>query len=144
MSAVRPLSAEDETAWRPLWNAYLAFYDVTLTEATTADVWRRLLQGDPQFGFAALNEDGAMIGFAHCLSHATTWSARDYLYLEDLFVDPAARGAGAGRALIEAVYAEAGARGWARVYWHTHAGNDQARRLYDNLATLSDFVQYRR
>ena len=51
--------------------------------------------------------DSAVIGFVHALPHATTWSAKGYLYLEDLFVDPAMRGSGAGRKLIEAVYEEA-------------------------------------
>jgi GNAT superfamily N-acetyltransferase len=61
-----------------------------------------------------------------------------------LFVDPAARGKGVGRALIEAVYDEADNRGATCTYWATMGNNATARRLYDGLATLSPFVQYRR
>ena len=52
--------------------------------------------------------------------------------------------AGAGRALIEAVYREADARGCTRTYWVTEEGNATARALYDRVATKAPFVQYRR
>ncbi|HEX5600631.1 MAG TPA: GNAT family N-acetyltransferase, partial [Hyphomicrobiaceae bacterium] len=67
-----------------------------------------------------------------------------YCYLEDLFVRPAERGKGIGRALIEAVYKEADARQCTRTYWATQEFNYRARMLYDQLATKSPFVQYRR
>lgn len=140
---IRPLEARDEAAWRRLWAGYLAFYDSELSEETTASVFARLVAGEPHFAFVA-EKDGAVIGFVHALPHASTWALEGYCYLEDLFVDPGVRGTGAGRALIEAVYAEADRRGLPRVYWHTNTGNATARRLYDRVATLSDFIQYRR
>lgn len=142
-TVIRPIHAGDEAQWRPLWAQYLAFYRTPLGDEVTAATFRRLIAGGPAFALAA-ERDGALAGFAHCLFHASTWSVADYCYLEDLFVDPAARGTGAGRALIEAVYAEANRRGAPRVYWMTHEDNRTARRLYDKLATKSDFVQYRR
>lgn len=143
MMKVRPLTAEDAPAWRPLWAGYLRFYETELDEATTAATWLRLLKGDPEFGLAA-ERDGELVGIAHCLVHPTTWSTKNYCYLSDLFVAPSARGHGAGRALVEAVYAAAEARGCSRVYWTTHKDNAAARSLYDRLASVSEFVQYRR
>ena len=46
--------------------------------------------------------------------------------------------------VIEAVYAEADARGCTRTYWTTQEFNYPARTLYDSVATKSVFVQYRR
>lgn len=143
MTAIRALQAADETAWRRLWAAYLAFYNTELPQHLTDDLFGRLLKGAPHFALVA-ERDGAVIGFVHALPHASTWSANGYLYLEDLFVDPAVRGSGAGRKLIEAIYGEANRLGLDRVYWHTETNNKTARTLYDKLATLSDFVQYRR
>ena len=143
MTTVRPLKAADEAVWRGLWAGYLAFYKANLAPSVTDALFRRMLKGAPHFALVA-EKDGAVVGFVHCLPHASTWDARGYLYLEDLYVDPDARGAGAGRKLIEAVYAEADRRGLGRVYWHTDKGNRTARRLYDTLATLSEFIQYRR
>ncbi len=141
--SVRPLRQDDQAIWQRLWAEYLKFYETNLKPGDDEKLFARLLQGEPHFAFVA-EADGKMIGFVHAMPHASTWSLDGYCYLEDLFVDKTARGTGAGRALIEAVYAEADRRGLTRVYWHTESGNARARRLYDTLATLSDFVQYRR
>jgi len=142
-TSIRSLRAKDEAQWRKLWAAYLEFYKADLPPPVTDALFKRLLTGAPHFAFVA-ERDGEAIGFVHALPHVSTWSLDDYCYLEDLYVSPQARGSGAGRALIEAVYAEADKRGCGRVYWHTENGNKVARALYDKLATLSDFVQYRR
>ncbi len=139
---VRPLEPRDEAAWRRHWSAYLEFYETGLKAGDTEILFKRMIAGEPHFALVA-EQDGAVIGFVHGLPHASTWSLPGYCYLEDLYVDPQARGAGAGRALIEAVAQEAKKRGLTRVYWHTDKGNETARALYDKLATLSDFVQYR-
>src|SRR5690606_25954398 len=98
---------------------------------------------EPMFCFIAEHE-GEVIGFVNCVLHRGTWSIGDFCYLEDLFVAAPARGMGAGRALIEAVYAEADRRGCERVSWLTHESNAPARRLYDKLARNLGFIQYRR
>ena len=64
--------------------------------------------------------------------------------MKRLYLRPQLRGKGVGRALIEAVYANAATSGASRVYWHTHETNATARLLYDKVATLSGFVQYRK
>jgi len=143
MTLIRELRSGDEPAWRRLWAGYIDFYQTELPGSVTDGLFKRLLKGEPHFALVVENE-GEVIGFAHCLPHASTWSSDNYCYLEDLFVSDAARGTGAGRALIEAIYAEADRRGCARVYWNTEDGNVTARRLYDKLATVTDFVQYRR
>jgi GNAT superfamily N-acetyltransferase len=66
------------------------------------------------------------------------------MYLQDLFTAPTARRRGAARALIEHVYAEATARCCSRVYWLTHESNADARALYDQVASYTGLVQYRR
>ena len=55
--------------------------------------------------------DGQLVGLAHYLFHRHCWRIEDVCYLQDLYVDPEARGTGLGRALIEAVYARADAAG---------------------------------
>lgn len=88
--------------------------------------------------------NGRALGIANLVFHRSTWARDWYCYLEDLFVAPDARGKGVGRALIEAVYAEADRRGASRTYWATQAKNATARTLYDRLGSLTEFVQYRR
>ena len=88
--------------------------------------------------------DGTLAGIAHYLFHRTNWSIADSCYLQDLFVDPAFRGHGLGRALIEAVADRAREDKASRLYWLTHETNSTARALYDRLAQRSGFIQYRK
>ncbi|MBX9683484.1 MAG: GNAT family N-acetyltransferase [Hyphomicrobium sp.] len=142
---IRPLQAADAAAWDAMFRAYIAFYETEVPDAIIALTWQRVLtQTDHMCGLIAIDETGQALGLANLVFHASTWSATSYCYLEDLFVSPLARGRGVGRALIDATYAEADRRGASRTYWATQTGNATARRLYDDIGTLTDFVQYRR
>jgi GNAT superfamily N-acetyltransferase len=143
---VRRLSATDRSVWERLFRGYIAFYETTITDAQIALTWDRLMAAAPDFhrALVAVDADDKPVGLAHVLFHSSTWSPTVYCYLEDLFVDPAVRGGGIGRALIEATYREADLRGATRTYWSTQEHNTTARRLYDQMATKSVFVQYRR
>jgi ribosomal protein S18 acetylase RimI-like enzyme len=141
---VRPLQAADRERWNELWRGYLEFYRYSLPADITDLTWGRLLEpAHPFQGLVAL--DGQrVVGIVHFHVHASTWARVGYCYLEDLFVDPACRGLGVGRALIEAVYRTADDQGAERVYWHTENVNERAQHLYRQVAELTPFVQYRR
>ena len=143
---VRRLAEKDKAAWQPLFKGYIAFYKATVADDVIEQTWQRLMQGASDFhiGLVAVNDADTPVGLAHVLFHRSTWSPTQYCYLEDLFVDPSQRLKGVGRALIEATYKEADARGCTRTYWATQEFNYRARALYDQLATKSVFVQYRR
>lgn len=142
---VRPLGAADREIWNGLWQGYLTFYKHNLEDEVSDDVYRRLTSGDPHFvGLGAIAADGTLVGFTHYVVHRSTWTTGYYCYLEDLFVDPAARGGGAARCLIEEVYRRADDAGWSRVYWNTEHHNATARKLYDKLAKLTDLLVYQR
>ncbi len=140
---VRHPTPADEGAWRQLWAGYIDFYRADVPEEVTAYTWSRAL--DPQSPVFALlaEQDGALVGMAMCVHHAGTWSLTGTCYLEDLFVDPAARGAGVGRALLDHLVALCRSRGWTDLYWHTRDTNAAARRLYDTYVAVDDHVRYR-
>lgn len=141
--AIRDLTAADRPVWDRLWAGYLDFYSASVPDAVSAATFERLLNpAEPLFALVA-EQDGAIIGLVQCVLHASTWTQAPYCYLSDLFVDPTVRGSGAGRALIEAVYARAENLGAARVYWLTHESNATARVLYDKVARNLGFIQYR-
>ncbi|QFT31855.1 Acetyltransferase (GNAT) family protein [Labrenzia sp. THAF82] len=142
---IRPLQPADKSAWRALWLAYLEFYQQDLAPKVTDDLLERLLSENGHRALVAFEGD-TMVGLVHYLFHDSTWSSQMTCYLEDLFVAPTLRGSGAGRKLIEAVYAAADAepRASGNVYWHTHDHNERARLLYDRIGDLSDFVRYDR
>jgi GNAT superfamily N-acetyltransferase len=143
---VRRLEAKDKAAWLPLFKAYIEFYKATVPDDVIEVTWQRLLSGADgvHIGFVAVNDTDKPIGIAHVLFHRSTWSPTWYCYLEDLFVEPTLRAQGVGRRLIEAVYQEADQRECTRTYWTTQEFNYRARGLYDQVASKSPFVQYRR
>ncbi len=141
--SIRDAEPGDEAAWRGLWSQYLAFYDVTLTPEVTAATWARLMDPASPMKMRLAVVDGVPVGFAIHLHHPSTWVAGEDCYLEDLFLAPAARGKGLGRALIDDLIALARARGWHRLYWHTDEGNATARKLYDSYVQTDGHVRYR-
>ncbi len=142
---VRPLRVEDHARWRELWRAYLAFYDTTVPDEIYDTYFQRLMGDDPQDFHALVAEvDGTLQGLTHYVFHRHGWKIENVCYLQDLYADPAVRGQGVGRALIEAVYAEADRNDAPGVYWLTQDFNETARRLYDRLANVTPFIKYAR
>jgi len=143
--SIRPLAAADFDTWCRLWRAYLAFYQTTLADDIYDVTFSRLIAPEhpAQNAFVAVS-DGAIAGFVHYIYHPHNWRHEDVCYLQDLFVDPAYRGAGVGRALIEAVYRAADANDTPNVYWLTQHFNHTARQLYDRVATVTPFIKYTR
>jgi GNAT superfamily N-acetyltransferase len=139
---IRAALPGDEAAWRQLWRGYCDFYDAQVPDAVTQHTWKRILDPDSRILCIVAEVDGQVYGFANCVVHEATWEIQAVCYLEDLYVTPAARGHGIGRALLEWLRNAMRAEGWARLYWHTRADNAEARRLYDKLTAADDYVRY--
>src|SRR5688500_15509364 len=116
-TAIRRIAGGDRAAWASLWGGYLAFYRTQLPPETTERTWQRLTGGDPSMGAFVAEQDGDLVGFVHFVLHPTTWTTTPACYLEDLFVNPASRGAGTGGALIEHLVATGRERGWSGIHW---------------------------
>lgn len=139
---IRDLELKDQTRWRILWDGYVEFYGASVPENITNTTWEKLIGENPRvFGLVA-EVDGNVVGLVNCVLHDNTWSERLICYLEDLFVDPDARGHGVATALMEAVIARSKKENWLKVYWMTKEDNKQARVLYDKLAPVTDWVRY--
>ena len=143
---IRPLRETDFTAWTPLWDGYNAFYGregkTALAPEITQATWQRFFDPtEPVFALVA-ERDGKLLGLTHYLYHRSTTRFELTCYLQDLFTDPAARGQGIGRALIQGVYEEAKAADIKRVYWQTHISNSAGRLLYDKVAKHMGFIVY--
>lgn len=139
---IRPALPDDEPAWTELWYGYCDFYAATVPDAVTRRTWSRILDPDASVMCIVAVLDGQVVGFANCVVHENTWELQAVCYLEDLFVAPASRGFGVGKALIEWLRNAMRAEGWARLYWMTHKDNLMARDLYDQFTTADDFVRY--
>ena len=139
---IRPLRASDEQAWRELFSAYGVFYETSFDEHILSGVLSWLMdEGHPEKCFVA-ESDGVVVGFAHLQRQVDTFTAGPGWFLDDLFVDPAHRGHGIARALINHLKDYALAHGGGTLRWITAADNHTAQGLYDQIATKTTWVMY--
>lgn len=105
-------------------------HEVTMTE----DVLVRNLFGPRPYAEALIAEqDGAAVGFALFFHNFSTFLGLPGIYLEDLFVVPANRGGGVGRALFERLAQIAVERGCGRLEWAVLDWNRDAIGFYERL-----------
>ena len=137
----RSIQVEDKAQWLALWQGYTAFYESQIPDNVTEYTWKRIHDPASSMFCRVAVVDGLVAGFALCVLHEGTWVTAPICYLEDLYVDPAFRGKGVARQLIQFVLTEAKEQGWSRFYWHTRIHNP-ARNLYDEFVAADDFVRY--
>lgn len=140
---VRPLTRDDFLQWHAYWEAYQAFYQVELGEATSQLTWARFFDPAEPLHAAVASDGERLLGFVHYVYHRSTWGRNDFCYLEDLYVSPDARGRMVGKQLIEFVQRQARENACDRLYWHTQESNATAQRLYDWIAEKPGVIEYR-
>ena len=99
-------------------------------EATEQSLAQALFGDAPAAEALIAEADGEGVGFALFFHNFSTWTGKRGLYLEDLYVTPAARGTGAGKALLAALAGIAIDRGCARVEWSVLDWNTPAIEFY--------------
>ena len=113
--------------------------------ATEDDLRAALFGERPDAEFLIAEVDGAPGGFALYFHNFSTFLGRRGLYLEDLYVRPALRGRGVGRALLARLAALAVERGCGRFEWSVLDWNEPAIGFYKALGAVpqSDWTVYR-
>jgi GNAT superfamily N-acetyltransferase len=122
----------------------LADYERLLDQAvvTEADLARDLFGANPRVFCDIAETDDGPIGFALWFYSYSTFVGRHGIYLEDLFVQPSARGAGAGKALISGLARRCVDEGLGRLEWAVLHWNAPAIGFYDSLgaAAMDDWT----
>ncbi len=139
---VRPLAATDREAWESLYRGYRDFYGKAHDPAVFHTVWGWLM--DPAHetrGLLAVAGD-TPVGIGHFRRFARPIDGGHGIYLDDLFTAEAARGTGAGSAILAELARIAAAEGAALVRWITADSNATARSVYDRVANQTAWVTY--
>lgn len=112
----------------------------------TEEILRETLFGDRRTAEALLGYlDGEPVGFALFFHNFSTFLGLPGIYLEDLFVKPAARGKGVGRAMLQRIAALAKERRCGRVEWSVLDWNEPAIGFYRSLGAVAkdEWTTYR-
>lgn len=114
----------------------LAEYEKVPHEArATEEQLREALFGERPAAFAHVAESaqGEVVGFAVWFLNFSTWRGVHGIYLEDLYVRPAARGGGHGKALLRELARICVERGYARLEWSVLDWNAPSIEFYEAL-----------
>lgn len=131
---IRPATPADIPAIHRLI-VELAIYEKEpdAVKATHADLHAALFGERPVAECVLAEQAGEAVGLALFFTNFSTWTGKPGLYLEDLFVMPAARGAGLGKALLVHLAGIAVARGYGRFEWSVLDWNAPAIGFYKAL-----------
>ena len=116
----------------------LAEYEKLLheCEATEAMIGAALFGSQPRLFCEIAEWNGEPVGFAVWFINFSTFSGRSGIYLEDLFVRPAHRGKGIGKALLVHLAKHCVANGWSRLQWSVLDWNTPSIEFYKSLGAV--------
>jgi ribosomal protein S18 acetylase RimI-like enzyme len=135
--SIRRATSADLDAAARLFTGYLRFYgrDTPESEARVF-IGERLARQDSVFYLA--EADGEALGFTQLYPSFASLSLAPSWILNDLYVDPSARGRGVGEALMQAARSLAQQEGAAELMLQTARTNATAQRLYEKLGWVRD------
>lgn len=154
MSRAKPLGRSAIRAARPddvpeilAMIRELAVYECAADEvrATAPLLTEALFGPQPAVHAAMACAEGAPVGFALWFRNFSTWEGRHGIYLEDLYVRPAARGGGHGTALLRHLAGIAVREGYPRLDWAVLDWNEPSIGFYRSLGARpqSDWTGFR-
>jgi len=139
----RALVEADRARWGELHVGYTDFYEVATTDAQRERLWGWLLAHEHGLEGLVVEQRGRVVGLAHVRPVVRPLHVTVDGFLDDLFVDPAARGTGAAAVLLQAVRRLGADRGWTGLRWLTSETNARARAFYEKQgARAMPFVTY--
>jgi GNAT superfamily N-acetyltransferase len=131
---IRPAARADVAELLRLIHA-LAVYEKLEDQAkgTEAALAAALFGERPVCEALVAEAGGRAVGFALYFITFSTFLCKPGLYLEDLFVEPAQRGSGIGKALLARLAQVAVERGYGRFEWRVLDWNEPSIRFYEAL-----------
>jgi len=113
----------------------LADYERSLDQvtATAGDLGAALFAAQPAVFVHVAEVDDTVVGFALWFVNFSTWLGKHGIYLEDLYVTPAVRGRGVGKALLAELAATCVRRGYGRLEWWVLDWNEPAIGFYRSI-----------
>ncbi|WP_396134485.1 GNAT family N-acetyltransferase [Citricoccus sp. I39-566] len=104
---------------------------------TEASLTEHLFGEQPAVFCHVVEDQGAVVGLALWFLNYSTWEGTHGIWLEDLYVDPAVRGRGHGKALLLHLAALAARRGYARMEWTVLDWNEPSIGFYRALGAVA-------
>ncbi|MFB9202776.1 GNAT family N-acetyltransferase [Nonomuraea spiralis] len=143
---IRPATPDDVPAIVSMIHELAAYENAAHEVRVTEEMLRDSLFGERPAAFAHMAEqDGAAVGFTVWFLTYSTWRGVHGIYMEDLYVRPAHRGGGHGRALMAELARICAERGYQRLEWSVLDWNEPSIAFYDKLGAVrqDEWLKYR-
>jgi GNAT superfamily N-acetyltransferase len=128
---IRPAREDEVEEMLPLMRAYCDFYESSPTDEGLRTMMRTLIADPSQGALFIARDGGTAVGLAALDWKWSSLKGARIGYLEDLFVDPEARGKGIADALIEICAERCRELGMPAMEWATAPDNHRAQKVYD-------------
>ena len=132
----------DYENWINIYHKYAEYYQVDIPEDKFEKTWNWLLNPSHSLSGLVVKKGEEIIAFAHYRGMPSPLDACEVGFLDDLYVLPDYRGKKIGEALIQSVKKEGEKKGWPYINWITKDNNYRARKLYDRVASKTDWNYY--
>ena len=140
---VRPARTDEIEEMLPLIRAYCEFYETEPDDEGLRSMFETLINEPSQGAVFIARDRGKAVGFATLDWKWSSLKAARIGYLEDLFVDPEARGRGIADGLIEVCAARCRELGMSAMEWLTAPDNHRAQKVYDRTGAESGtYMEY--
>ena len=140
---IRPARTDEIEEMLPLIRAYCEFYETEPNDEGIRKMFQTLINEPSQGAVFIARDGGKAVGFATLDWKWSSLKGARIGYLEDLFVDPEARGRGTADALIEVCAERCRELGMPALEWLTAPDNQRAQKVYNRTGAGSDtFVEY--
>ncbi|MGB0465979.1 MAG: GNAT family N-acetyltransferase [Pontibacterium sp.] len=141
--SIDTLNPDDREQWQRLYYSYAHFYNVPMDQSILDNVWSWIVDdNNPFYALMAKDEKGYAVGLMHYRGMPSPLRGTTAGFLDDLYVEPFARGTGVVDQLFAALNSEAKAQGWPLVRWITADNNYRARTVYDKVADKTHWQTY--
>ena len=126
-----------------LYKGYAEFYKMPMNDDILDKVWSWIFDEEIKFyAIGIKSSEGELIGFMHFREMPSPLRGSLVGFLDDLYIHPDFRGSGAVQLLFKELKSIAKENHWPYVRWITASDNHRARKVYDKLSGVIDFVTY--
>ena len=140
---VEQLKQFDRGMWNELYHGYAEFYKMPMNDDILEKVWSWIFNKEIKFyAIGIKSSKGELIGFMHFREMPSPLRGSLVGFLDDLYIHPDFRGSGAVQLLFKELKSIAKENNWPYVRWITASDNYRARKVYDKLSGVIDFVTY--
>jgi GNAT superfamily N-acetyltransferase len=137
---IRPAREDEIDELMPLMRAYCDFYECSPSDDGLRNMLATLINDASQGTVFIARDDGRAVGVANLDWKWSSLKGARIGYLEDLFVDPQARGKGIADALIEICAARCRELGMPAMQWATAPDNHRAQQVYNRTGAGSELL----